>query len=399
MNRVGAGASQYASNAATADAMNRVGAFSSQSASNAAADSAMSRVADAYASSPAAIQAAAKDAMDRVGGASSLAGLIASNTDAMDRIGKSSAAGALQSGYSSGAGDMRSAFTSGQGLPQSMLDSAFPNFQSLLSQGVGALGDKATSTTVGANPVDFSPVMSALASGYGTVNQNIRDQAGSINANYGNFLGSNSGLAGQIGSGTMQKLDPLLTTAYNTNRAQNNAAYAAQDARSNDAYRNTEGVLSNIGSQGLAGFNTSNQNVNGLLATLATIAQQGKAGFDTSNQNVNGVLGSLTGNRNSSLEAMNAANGSIGGIMGNIGSLINQGQGAIIGTGAPDEVSQYTRSRDGYNNANQNVRDVMTNMGNAYYSQPVLTSGRQEFSYNNYPQTPAAAAPRRVGRI
>ena len=283
-------------------------------------------------------------------GGSSPAALQAANTDAMNRIGNASAASDLRSGYSSGAGDMRAAFTSGQALPQTMLSSAFPNFQSLLSQGLGAMGSGGGGDDGGG--ADFGAVMNDLKSGYKTANTNIGNPYGSLNSNYDKYLSSSSGLGSQILSDrafTPQVLSPLITAAYEANRGQNNSAYAAQDAASQGVYTGTQSLLSSLLSQDRSAMESANAGINGLLT--------------------------------------------------NIGSLINQGQVAIIGTGAPDEVSQYTRSRDGYNNANQNARDVMTNMGNAYYSQPVLTSGRQEFSYNNYPQTPAPAAPRRVGRI
>ena len=106
------------------------------------------------------------------------------------------------------------------------------------------------------------------------------------------------------------------------------------------------------------------------------------------------------------MDGMNAANDRLNGLLGSIGSLVSQGQAGqdnanalIVGTGRLGEDTQYTRSRDGYNNANQNARDVMANMGTAYYSQPVLTSGRQEFQYNNYNPTQAPVVPRRNGRI
>jgi len=289
-------------------------------------------------------------AMPASSGGSSPAALQAANTDAMNRIGNASAASDLRSGYSSGAGDMRAAFTSGQALPQTMLSSAFPNFQSLLSQGLGAMGSGGGGDDGGG--ADFGAVMNDLKSGYQSANANIGNPYGSLNSNYDKYLSSSAGLGSQITNDTAftpQVLNPLLTSAYEANRGQNNAAYAAQDEASQGVYTGTQGLLGSL----------------------------------------------LTQDRS----AMDSANDRINGLLGNIGSLINQGQGAIIGTGAPDEVTQYTRSRDGYNNANQNVRDVMTNMGNAYYSQPVLTSGRQEFQYNNYNPTQAPVAPRRNGMI
>lgn len=289
-------------------------------------------------------------------GGSSPAALQAANTDAMNRIGNASAASDLRSGYSSGAGDMRAAFTSGQALPQTMLSSAFPNFQSLLSQGLGAMGSGGGGGDGGG--ANFGDVMNDLKSGYQAANTNIGKPYGSLNSNYDKYLSSSSGMGSQILSDkafTPQVLSPLITAAYEANRGQNNSAYAAQDAASQGVYTGAQSLLSSLLSQNRSAMDSANAGINGLLTNIGSLVGQGRTGMDDTNA-------------------------------------------LIVGTGRPGEDTQYTRSLGGYNNANQNARDVMTNMGNAYYSQPVLTSGRQEFTYNNYPRTPAPVAPRSDGR-
>ncbi len=275
-------------------------------------------------------------------------GLEGAHAGVMGSIGSASGAGDIKGIYGDGKTDMLNAFTSGQKLPQEMLTAAIPTFQSFLSQGLGSLGSGGGGG--GGGGADFGAVMKDLKSGYSTAMDKIGGS--SSTGSYDKYLGNSGGLASSIlkdDAFKPQVLNPLLTSAYEANRAQNNSAYAAQDATSQGVYTGAQGVLSQLLAQDRSAMDSANAGINGLFA--------------------------------------------------NIGSLINQGQTAIIGSGAPDEVTQYTRSRDGYNNANQNVRDVMTNMGNAYYSQPVLTSGRQEFQYNNYNPTQAPVVPRRNGRI
>ena len=267
------------------------------------------------------------------GAASSPAALQSANTDAMNRIGNASAARDLQTGYTAGSGDMRNAFTSGQAIPQAMLSSAYPNFQSLLSQGIESLG---SGTSGGGSGVDFSAITGDLNAGYKTANERIDRPYDSINSNYDKYLSSSNGLRTQVGGLAPQALNPLLTSAYETNRNQNNAAYAAQDAASQGVYSNAQGVL------------------NALADVGPTVTTQTSAPQNT--------------------EFLNS-------LLANIGSLMGPAREGLEYTNNL-LTPQYERSVSGYNNANQNVRDVMANMGTAYYSQPQLTSGRQEFQYN-----------------
>ena len=205
-----------------------------------------------------------------------LQGLQYSNADAMDRIGNASGAGALQAGYNSAAGDMRSAFLSGQSQPQTMLNSAYPQLQSLFTQGLDSLGPN---TNFSAGGTDFSPYMKALSEGFATGNTNIGNESSAMTSAYNQAMAANAALRASNSDMRASPLNPLATSSY-------------QDA---------------------VGRNASDYQ---------------------------GVLANLTG---------------------------------LVGSG-----------QTGYDTANQGARDVMGNMGTAYYSQPPLTSGRQEFQYNNY---------------
>lgn len=205
-----------------------------------------------------------------------LQGLQYSNADAMDRIGNASGTGALQAGYNSAAGDMRSAFLSGQSQPQTMLNSAYPQLQSLFTQGLDSLGPN---TNFSAGGTDFSPYMKALSDGFATGNTNIGNESAAMTSAYNQAMNANTALSASNSGMQASPLNPLATSSY-------------QDAVGRNA-KDYEGVLAN-----------------------------------------------LTG---------------------------------LVGSG-----------QTGYDTANQGARDVMGNMGTAYYSQPVLTSGRQEFQYNNY---------------
>jgi hypothetical protein len=212
----------------------------------------------------------------------------------MNRIGSASATGALQAGYNSAAGDMKAAFLSGQSQPQTMLNAAYPQLQSLFTQGLDSLGPN---TNFSAGGTDFSPYMKALSDGFATGNKGIGNESALITSAYDQAMAANTGDGASGGPMRASPLNPLATSAY-------------------------QGLLT-----------SNNSDYQGVLANLGSLVGAGQAGYTNAN------------------------------------NLIGQ---------------QGVQSLNGFNTANQGVRDVMGNMGTAYYSQPVLTSGQQTFQHNNY---------------